>query len=92
MNAKLDRPLDSHAPQSEDTYYYSDDVWGDVPEQESEEQWDYEEYDPEEQTYESYPFEEEQYEYQADENQDQNQEQDQYQEECVDEDDQGSYE
>lgn len=61
INAKLDRPPDSHAPQSEDTYYYSDDVWGDIPEQESEEQWEYhEEYDPEEQrTYEAYPAEEE---------------------------------
>ena len=91
INAKLDRPPDSHAPQSEDTYYYSDDVWGDIPEQESEDQWEYyDEYDPEEQTYEAYPVEEEQYEYQADEDQDHDQER--YEEEVVDEDDHGIYE
>jgi hypothetical protein len=91
VNAKLDRPLDSHAPQIEQTYYYSDDAWGDVPEQESEEQWEHqEEYDPEEQTYEAYPTEEEQYEYQNEEDQDHDQ--DRYEEEFVDEDDQGIYE
>ncbi len=91
INAKLDRPLDSHAPQIEDAYYYSDDVWGENPEQEPEEQWDYqEEYDPEELTYEAYPIEEEQYEYQADEDQDHDQER--YEEEFVEEDDQGTYE
>ena len=92
LNAKLDRPLDSHTPQIGDAYYYSDDAWGDYPEQETEEQWEYqEEYDPEEQTYEAYPAEEEQYEYQeADEDQDHDQ--DRYDEEVVDEDDQGIYE
>ena len=92
INAKLDRPLDSHAPQIEDAYYYSDDAWGDYPEQETEEQWEYqEEYDPEEQTHEAYPAEEEQYEYQETD-EDQDHDQDRYDEEVVDEDDQGIYE
>jgi hypothetical protein len=91
INAKLDQPWDSHAPQLEDTYYYSDDVWGDIPEQESEDQWEYyDEYDPEEQTYEAYPAEEKQYEYQADDDQDHDQER--HEEEVVDEDDHGIYE
>ena len=92
LNAKLDRPLDSHTPQIEDAYYYSDDAWGDYPEQEPEEQWEYqEEYDPEEQTYEAYPAEEEQYEYQE-VDEDQDHDQDRYDEEIFDEDDQGIYE
>ena len=91
INAKLDRPLDSHAPQLADTYYYDDDAWGDIPEQEADEQWEYqEEYDPEEQTYESYPAEEEQYEYQVDDDEDPDH--DRYEEENVDEDDQDTYE
>jgi hypothetical protein len=91
INAKLDRPLDSHAPQLADTYYYDDDAWGDIPEQEADEQWEYqEEYDPEEQTYESYPAEEEQYEYQVDDDEDPDH--DRYEEGNVDEDDQDTYE
>ncbi len=89
ISAKLDRPLDSHAPQTADAYY-DDDAWGDIPEQETEEQWEYqEEYDPEEQTYESYPAEEEQYEYQVDEDEDPDH--DRYEEGNVDEDDQDTY-
>ncbi len=28
VNAKLDRPLDSHAPQTKQMYHYDDDDWG----------------------------------------------------------------
>ena len=40
MNAKLDRPLDSQAPQTEFMYHYDDDAWGEQHEYESESQWD----------------------------------------------------
>ncbi len=40
VNAKLDRPLDSHAPQTEQMYYYNDDDWGEQHEHEDEDQWD----------------------------------------------------
>ncbi len=40
MNAKLDRPLDSHAPQTEQLYTYEDDNWGETLEDGLEEQWE----------------------------------------------------
>jgi hypothetical protein len=43
INAKLERPLDSHAPQMEQAYHYNDDVWGEnYEEYESEGPWDLE--------------------------------------------------
>ena len=41
VNAKLDRPLDSHAPQTEHMYYYGNDDWGEQHEH-GEDQWEYE--------------------------------------------------
>jgi hypothetical protein len=57
-NAKLDRPLDSHAPQTEYMYHFDNDDWGDQEKYEAENQWD--EQDDgyqEEYTYEAYPTE-----------------------------------
>ncbi len=57
-NAKLDRPLDSHAPQTEYMYHFDNDDWGEHDEHEAENQW--EEQDDgyqEEHVYESYPTE-----------------------------------
>ncbi len=38
-NAKLDRPLDSHAPQTEQMYVYDDDDWGETEEDNYQVQW-----------------------------------------------------
>jgi len=58
VNAKLDRPLDSHAPQTEHLYHYEADDWGEQYENEYESQWDTEEeYAQEDNTHESYPTE-----------------------------------
>ena len=40
VNAKLERPLDSHAPQTEHVYAYVADDWGDGYEDEYDPQWD----------------------------------------------------
>jgi hypothetical protein len=40
VNAKLERPLDSHAPQTEHIYAYVDDDWGESYEEEYGNQWD----------------------------------------------------
>ena len=40
MNAKLERPLDSQAPQTEQVYAYVADDWGDGYEDEYDPQWD----------------------------------------------------
>ena len=42
MNAKLERPLDSHTPQTEQLYWYDDEDWGEAHEDESynASQWD----------------------------------------------------
>jgi hypothetical protein len=39
-NAKLDRPLDSHAPQTEYMCHFDNDDWGEQDEYEAENQWD----------------------------------------------------
>ncbi len=57
-NAKLDRPLDSHAPQTEYMYHFDNDGWGEQDDYESESQWDeQDEAYPEEHAYEAYPAE-----------------------------------
>ena len=87
VNAKLDRPLDSHAPQTESMYHYNDDDWGEQYENEYDDQWDTEE--EYEQTGESYTAEmyDEEEHYQ---NNDKDESQDQ--DEDPDEDDQDNYE
>ena len=40
INAKLERPLDSHAPQTEQLYMYDNDDWGETYEDESDNQWE----------------------------------------------------
>ena len=40
VNAKLERPLDSQAPQTEHIYVYVADDWGDVQEDEYDTQWE----------------------------------------------------
>jgi hypothetical protein len=40
INAKLERPLDSHAPQTEHVYAYVGDDWGEAYEDEYDPQWD----------------------------------------------------
>jgi hypothetical protein len=87
VNAKLDRPLDSHAPQTECMYHYDDDAWGEQHEYESEGLWDgqdddyHEEYD-----YEAYPTEVYD-QYQEYEQEGQNEEDDQNQNDELEEDD-----
>jgi hypothetical protein len=40
VNAKLERPLDSQAPQTEHVYAYVDDDWGEACEDEYSHQWE----------------------------------------------------
>ena len=40
VNAKLERPLDSHAPQTEHIYAYVDDDWGEAYEEEYGNHWE----------------------------------------------------
>ena len=93
VNAKLERPLDSHAPQTEHVYAYVADDWGDAQEDEYETQWEemanqWESSDHNEQNYEvedTYATEEVREEqYVADD-------QDQAESDEFDEDDQDSY-
>ena len=90
LNAKLDRSLDSHAPQTEAMYHYDDDAWGGQYENEYENQWDTEEeYAQTEDAHDSYHTEQdyEQEHYESNE-QEEGQDQDEY----PDEDDQDNYE
>ncbi len=90
VNAKLDRPLDSHAPQTEYMYHYDDDDRGEEYENEYENQWDTEEeYVQMEDAHESYPTEQD-YEQEHYETNDQEENQDQ--DDNLDEDDQDNYE
>jgi hypothetical protein len=90
-NAKLDRPLDSHAPQTEYMYHYGDDC-GEQDEHEAEDQW--EEQDDgyqEEYAYEAYPTEAEEQDPEYD-REDQEDDHEQNQGETLEEDDQDTYE
>ena len=40
VNAKLERPLDSHAPQTEQLYMYEGDDWGETQEDEDYNHWE----------------------------------------------------
>ncbi len=40
VNAKLERPLDSHAPQTEQLYMYAGDNWGETQEDEDYNHWE----------------------------------------------------
>ena len=92
VNAKLDRPLDSHAPQTEFMYHYDDDVWGEQHEYEPESQWDRQDDDHHDEfEYEAYPTEAQDQDLgydqeDPDEGDDQNQDGD------MEEDDQDAYE
>ena len=80
-NAKLDRPLDSHPPQTESMYHYDDDDWGDQHENEYDTSWDTEEeYEQIGESYSAETYDEEEHY----ENHDQD--------EDFDEDDQDNYE
>ena len=86
INAKLERPLDSHAPQTEQLYVYDDDDWGEPYEVESDNQW--EEQDSSDQYYETYDG------YTAEEAQEEEptaNDQDQEDSDNFDEDDQDNY-
>jgi hypothetical protein len=86
VNAKLDRPLDSHAPQTEHMYYYGNDDWGEQHEH-GEDQWEYQDeqwYD--EKAEETYAIEEEYQDPLYDQDQDEG---DEYN---LEEDDQDNYE
>ncbi len=52
INTKLERPLDSHAPQTEQLYLYDNDDWGEAYEDESDNQW--QEQDSSDQYYETH--------------------------------------
>ncbi len=85
VNAKLDRPLDSHAPQTEQMYYYNDDDWGEQHEHEDESQWEpMDESNPMEESYEAYPTEAEDPEYERQDSEEEDH--------MPDEDDQDDYE
>jgi hypothetical protein len=95
-NAKLDRPLDSHAPQTEYMYHFDNDGWGEQDDYETGSQWDeQDEAYPEEHAYEVYPAEVES-EVDAEdpeyEREDADDESGQNQAETPDEDDQDAYE
>ena len=80
-NAKLERPLDSHPPQTETMYHYDDDDWGDQHENEYDTSWDTkEEYEQIGESYSAETYDEEEHY----ENHDQD--------EDFDEDDQDNYE
>ncbi len=86
INAKLERPLDSHATQTEQLYLYDNDDWGEAYEDESDNQW--EEQDSSDQYYEpreGYTAEE------AGEEESAAEEQDQEDSDNFDEDDQDNY-
>ena len=99
-NAKLDRSLDSPAPQTAATYHYDDYDWGEQYENEYENQWDTEEEYAQaedahdsyhtEQDYEQEHYEQEHYEQEHYESHEQEERQDQ--DEHPDEDDQDNYE
>jgi hypothetical protein len=85
INAKLERPLDSHAPQTEQLYMYDNDDWGETYEDESNNHWETQ--DNSEQycdTQDAYSAEVAQEEYATEE-------QDQVDEDNFDEDDQDNY-
>ncbi len=87
LNAKLDCPLDSHAPQTEQMYAYDDDDWGEAKEDYSQVQWNADEWEASDQAeqHEAYAY---QNEYEP-----QDQEEEAAQEsDGFDEDDQDSYE
>jgi hypothetical protein len=86
-NAKLERPLESHAPQTEQMYAYDDDDWGDAEEDYSQSQWAADEWESSDQVeqHEAYAYQNE-YEPQ-DQEKEAAQESDEY-----DEDDQDNYE
>jgi hypothetical protein len=92
INAKLERPLDSHAPQTEVLYHYDDDVWGEQYENEHENMWDTEEeYVQMEDAHESYPTEQDyEQDYEQEHYETNDQERSQWDE--PDEDDQDNYE
>jgi hypothetical protein len=94
VNAKLDRPLDSHTPQTEHMYHYDDDDWGEQHEYESESQWDRQDDDyHNEQEYEAYPTEmHDQHQDYDLQDQDEGGDQDQDQDDEMEEDDQDTYE
>ncbi len=89
-NAKLDRPLDSHAPQTEYMYHFDDDDWGEQTEYEADYQWeDQDDGYQEDHAYESYPTEAEDPEYEREDPED---EYEDNQGEALEEDDHDSYE
>ena len=65
MNAKLERPLDSHAPQTDQLYMYEGDAWGETQEDEDYNHWETQDNYESEENYaiedetEDYPEEEE---------------------------------
>ncbi len=86
INVKLERPLDSHAPQTEQLYMYDNDDWGETYEDESDNQWEAQ--DISEQYYETHE------EYTAEEAHEEEsaaEEQDQADSDSFDEDDQDNY-
>jgi hypothetical protein len=90
VHAKLDRPLDSHAPQTKCMYHYDDDDWGEQYENEYANQWDTEEeYAQIDDAHESYPTK---MDYEAEHYEANDQEDSQDQDDYLDEDDQDNYE
>ena len=86
INAKLERPLDSHAPQTEQLYLYNNDDWGEPYEDEGDTQWgEQDSSDPYYENREGYTAEE------AQEEEPSAEEQDQEDSDNFDEDDQDNY-
>jgi hypothetical protein len=86
VNAKLERPLDSHAPQTEQLYMYEGDAWGETQEDE-----DYNHWESSDAVADNYEVEEN-YAIEGETEEDQAEEEPLYQEsEDFDEDDQDNY-
>ncbi len=85
----MDRPLDSHAPQTEHIYTYDDDDWGETEEDNSQVQWAAGEWEASDQVEQH-----ESYVYQNEDNlgEPQDQEETAHESDEFDEDDQDNYE
>ena len=91
MNAKLERPLDSPAPQTEHVYAYGDEDWGEEHEAEYDNQWETNQWESSDNNEQGYDVEDTYATEEVHEEQDDADDQVQGESEEFDEDDQDSY-
>jgi hypothetical protein len=91
MNAKLERPLDSQAPQTEHVYAYVADDWGEEHEDEYDNQWESNQWESSDNNEQGYDVEDTYATEEVHEEQDSADDQVQGESEEFDEDDQDSY-